>query len=105
METTLHRPVVLLDADSIEAAVGYFKALGDRTRLGIVALLMDSPEPMCVCHITERFDLEQPTISHHLGVLRHAGLITAERRANWVYYQLHPQAEIWVRETLAVMPH
>lgn len=104
METVLQRPGLRLDADTVETAVVRYKALGDRTRLSIVAMLLDSPEPLCVCHITERFDLEQPTISHHLAVLRNAGLITAERRANWVYYQLHPREAGWVRETLAMLP-
>ena len=103
--TTLFAPRgVTLDAAAIEAAVARYKALGDRTRLAIVAMLADSPEPLCVCHITERFPLEQPTISHHLGVLRQAGLIAAERHANWVYYQLDPGAEGWVRQTLAAVP-
>jgi ArsR family transcriptional regulator len=105
MNVVLPRPGLGLDAETIATAVARYKALGDRTRLAIVAMLQESPEPLCVCHITERFDLEQPTISHHLGVLRQAGLITSERHANWVYYQLDPRAEAWVRQTLAVMPH
>lgn len=104
MNAVVQRPGLALEAETIEAAVVRYKALGDRTRLSIVAMLADSPEPLCVCHITERFDLEQPTISHHLGVLRQAGLITAERHANWVYYQLDPRAEPWVRQTLAALP-
>jgi ArsR family transcriptional regulator, arsenate/arsenite/antimonite-responsive transcriptional repressor len=67
----------MLQAETIDAAVARYKALGDRTRLSIVAMLAESPEPLCVCHITERFDLEQPTISHHLRVLREAELITS----------------------------
>jgi ArsR family transcriptional regulator len=104
MNTAVLRPGLCLDAEAIETAVVRYKALGDRTRLSIVAMLADSPEPLCVCHITERFDLEQPTISHHLRVLREAELITSARHANWVYYQLAPRAAAWVRQTLAVLP-
>ena len=58
---------------------------------------------ICVCEINEFFDLEQPTISHHLKVLREAGLIVSERRASWAYYHLQPAAEGWVRETMAAL--
>jgi ArsR family transcriptional regulator len=45
---------------------------------------------VCVCDLTEAFDLTQPTISHHLRVLREAGIITSDRRGTWVYYRLLP---------------
>lgn len=64
-----------------------FRALSDPTRLGILALLAAQRQPLCVCDIVARFPLEQPTISHHLKVLRKAGLVSAERRALWVYYR------------------
>jgi ArsR family transcriptional regulator len=44
-----------------------------------------------VCDLNDAFDLTQPTISHHLKVLREAGLVTSERRGTWVYYRLHPE--------------
>jgi ArsR family transcriptional regulator len=47
---------------------------------------------VCVCELTEAFELTQPTISHHLKVLRDAGIITSERRGTWVYYRLEPAA-------------
>jgi ArsR family transcriptional regulator len=102
MTTTLPRSRLGLDTDAVDAAVARYKALGDRTRLAIVAMLAGAPEPQCVCHITDRFPLEQPTISHHLRALREAELIVGERQANWVYYRLHPRAERWVRATLAM---
>jgi ArsR family transcriptional regulator len=46
----------------------------------------------CVCDISDGFDVKQPTISHHLKVLRDAGLLTSERRASWVYYAVAPDA-------------
>ncbi len=63
-----------------------FRALADPTRLGILALLQAQQGPLCVCDIVAQFPQGQPTISHHLKVLRDAGLVTAERRGPWVYY-------------------
>ena len=64
------------------------KALADETRLRMLDLLLQHGEPLCVCEITEQFDLSQPTISHHLRLLREAGLIGGERRGTWMYYAL-----------------
>ncbi|MDQ3045390.1 MAG: metalloregulator ArsR/SmtB family transcription factor [Chloroflexota bacterium] len=85
-------------------AVVHFKALADRTRLTMLAMLAASPEPLCVCEFQRGFDLEQPTISHHLRVLREAELIRSERRGNWVYHWLDPRAGAWIRATLATLP-
>lgn len=65
-----------------------FKALGDPVRLRLLSLIAghDGGEA-CVCDISPSFDLSQPTISHHLKVLREAGLLTSERRGTWVYYR------------------
>jgi ArsR family transcriptional regulator, arsenate/arsenite/antimonite-responsive transcriptional repressor len=66
-----------------------FKALADETRLEILGLLASAGTELCVCEIEEHVkQLSQPTISHHLRQLREAGLVTAERRATWVYYAL-----------------
>jgi ArsR family transcriptional regulator len=65
-----------------------FKALGDETRLAMLALLAAAGRELCVCEIEKRVDLSQPTVSHHLKILREAGLVTAERRGTWVYYGL-----------------
>jgi ArsR family transcriptional regulator len=62
------------------------KALGDPTRLGIMDLLVQQDEPICVCDITPRFPQNQPTISHHLRLLREAGLIETEKQGIWSYY-------------------
>ena len=64
------------------------KALGDETRLEIVGLLAAQQGELCVCDVESHFDLRQPTISHHLRILREAGVVTAERRGTWVYYSL-----------------
>ena len=75
-----------------------FRALGDETRLAIVGLLAAADEPLCVCEIEPRFDLSQPTISHHLRLLREAGVVTSERRGTWVYDALDPERLEGLRE-------
>ena len=74
-----------------------FKALGDPTRVAIVNRLTTA-EAVCVCDLTAAFDLSQPTISHHLKILRDAGLVEAERRGTWAYYRLVPDAIDALRE-------
>lgn len=69
-----------------------FKALGDETRLEIVGLLAADSKELCACDIESHFDLSQPTVSHHLKVLRDAGLVTFERRGKWLYYSLERRA-------------
>src|ERR671934_3119673 len=66
-----------------------FKALADPTRVAIVNRLAGAEE-VCVCDLTEAFELSQPTISHHLRLLREAGLVQAVRRGTWAYYRLVP---------------
>ncbi|MFF0157901.1 ArsR/SmtB family transcription factor [Streptomyces sp. NPDC005263] len=68
-----------------------FKALGDPVRLRLLSMIAsrDGGE-VCVCEMTPAFDLSQPTISHHLKLLRQAGLIDCERRGTWVYYWVLP---------------
>ncbi|MCJ0895238.1 helix-turn-helix transcriptional regulator [Rhodococcus sp. ARC_M5] len=70
-----------------------FKALGDPVRLRLLSVVAshDGGEA-CVCDILPEFDLSQPTISHHLKVLREAGLLDCERRGTWVYYWVIPTA-------------
>ncbi|WP_156757129.1 ArsR/SmtB family transcription factor [Actinokineospora pegani] len=69
-----------------------FKAMSDPVRLRLLSLIAshDGGEA-CVCDLADAFDLSQPTISHHLKVLRESGLITGERRGTWVYYRVHPE--------------
>jgi ArsR family transcriptional regulator len=70
-----------------------FKALGDPVRLRLLSLIgAHQGGAVCVCDLTTAFDLTQPTISHHLKVLREAGIIASERRGTWVYYRLVPAA-------------
>jgi ArsR family transcriptional regulator len=70
-----------------------FKALGDPVRLRLLSLIASrAGGEVCVCDLTPAFDLSQPTISHHLKLLRQAGLIDCERRGTWVYYRVLPGA-------------
>lgn len=88
--TTLSEP---LDAESAVTLAGAFKALGDPVRLRLLSLIAAAGgEEVCVCELTPAFELSQPTISHHLKVLREAGLLTSERRGTWVYYRVIPAA-------------
>jgi ArsR family transcriptional regulator len=68
--------------------VGVFRALSDPTRLEILRLLAAQPGPTCVCDVVDHFHLAQPTISHHLKVLRESGLVRASRRGVWSFYEV-----------------
>jgi ArsR family transcriptional regulator len=81
-----------LTADAADELAPTFKALGDPVRLRLLSLIASAGSEACVCDLNDAFDLTQPTISHHLKVLREAGLVTSERRGTWVYYRLHPEA-------------
>lgn len=67
--------------------IAAFKALSDPTRLEILRLVAAQSEPVCVCDIVDHFDLSQPTISHHLKVLRGADLLEMHRVGIWSFYQ------------------
>ncbi len=68
-----------------------FKALGDPVRLRLAAMIAAQDE-ICVCDLTPHFALSGPTISHHLRILREAGLVDCERRGTWVHYWIQPEA-------------
>ena len=69
-----------------QALSARLKALADPTRLRLLDLLAQQPEPLCVCDITPQFEQNQPTISHHLKLLREARLIDCEKRGIWAFY-------------------
>jgi ArsR family transcriptional regulator len=83
--------VQALTADQAAAIAPMFKALGDPVRLRLMSMIASVAEA-CVCDLTGAFDVSGPTISHHLKVLREAGLIEGERRGTWVYYRIRPEA-------------
>jgi ArsR family transcriptional regulator len=84
-----------------EQMVAAFKALADPTRLDIFRLIAVQEAPLCACDVVDRFDLTQPTISHHLKVLREAGLITVSRRGVWAYYAADPRGLALLQGSLA----
>jgi ArsR family transcriptional regulator, arsenate/arsenite/antimonite-responsive transcriptional repressor len=90
-----------LDVDSARALAATFKAIGDPTRVAILNQLACCDE-CCVCDLTGTFDLSQPTISHHLKVLRDAGLVQSESRGTWAYYRLVPEAIERLRDVFVV---
>ncbi len=71
---------------SFEDGAELFRALADPHRLTILARLARAERQVCVCDITAALPLNQPAVSHHLKVLKDAGLVTSERRGTWVYY-------------------
>jgi ArsR family transcriptional regulator, arsenate/arsenite/antimonite-responsive transcriptional repressor len=81
-----------LNAEQAAGVAQVFKALGDPVRLRILSIVAShAGGEVCVCDITGAFEVSQPTISHHLKVLKEVGLLVSERRASWVYYRLVPE--------------
>jgi ArsR family transcriptional regulator, arsenate/arsenite/antimonite-responsive transcriptional repressor len=80
----------LTEDQSVELA-RVFKALSDPVRLRLLSLIAShAGGEACVCDLTDAFNLTGPTISHHLKVLREAGIIDGERRGTWIYYRVLP---------------
>jgi ArsR family transcriptional regulator, arsenate/arsenite/antimonite-responsive transcriptional repressor len=72
----------------VAPTVEVLKALADPTRLSIVATLRRHDQPVCICDLVAVYELTQPTISHHMAVLKAAGLIDSEKRGLWCFYSL-----------------
>lgn len=96
--TLVHQKATVLKPEDYNP-VTIFKALGDELRLAAL-LLIRSQTRLCVCELTEAFELAQPKVSRHLAVLREAGLVETERRGQWVYYYLNPRLPVWVSRVL-----
>jgi ArsR family transcriptional regulator len=80
-----------LDSDQAGDLAGTFKALGDPVRLRLLSMIASAADgEICVCDLSEAFPLTGPTISHHLRILREAGLVHGARRGTWVYYRAVP---------------
>ncbi len=77
----------------------FFRALADNTRLRCLLLLVRHEE-LCVCELTYALGLAQPKISHHLGTLRKAGLVSDRKQGLWVYYRLNPELPDWASALL-----
>jgi ArsR family transcriptional regulator, arsenate/arsenite/antimonite-responsive transcriptional repressor len=87
-------PVVYPDVERehAERMAAIAKALADPVRLQLVDVLRKHAGKVCVCELVPLFDLSQPTVSHHLKVLREAGLVASERRGLWAYYYVIPDS-------------
>jgi ArsR family transcriptional regulator, arsenate/arsenite/antimonite-responsive transcriptional repressor len=85
-------PPAKVTTRSFDREATVLKAIADSYRLRIVATLARASDPVCVCDFTDALPLNQPTVSHHLRILRDAELVTCERRGTWVYYQLASDA-------------
>jgi ArsR family transcriptional regulator, arsenate/arsenite/antimonite-responsive transcriptional repressor len=98
-------PPLLTEPISREAAeqlAAPLKALADPARLRILSLIQAQPGgEACVCHLTEPLDLTQGTVSHHLRVLREAGLVERDQRGSWAHYRVVPASLEAVRSLLA----
>lgn len=92
-----------LSVDQAGDLAAGFKALGDPVRLRLLSLIAArGGGEVCVCELTDAFTVSGPTISHHLRVLREAGLIDCQRRGTWVYYWVRPQRLTALSQLLAV---
>lgn len=82
-----------LGANAAAEAAGMLKALSDPVRLRLLSVVAShAGGEACVCDISTDITVSQPTVSHHLKVLRNAGLLASERRGSWVYYRVVPEA-------------
>jgi ArsR family transcriptional regulator, arsenate/arsenite/antimonite-responsive transcriptional repressor len=87
-------PVAYPDVERAQAErmAAIARALADPIRLQLVDVLRKHAGKVCVCELVPLFDLSQPTVSHHLKVLRDAGIVDSERRGLWAYYYVIPDA-------------
>lgn len=93
---------------SSEAAIdtaALFRVLGEPARLQLLSFIASRPSgEACVCELTDLLDLSQPTVSHHLKVMYEAGLLSKERRSNWIYYKVVPERIAALQKILSIAP-
>lgn len=92
MPTPRCSPCAAIFNRDFSAEATLLKAIADPHRLTIVATLARSPEAICVCDFTESMPINQSSVSHHLAILREAGIVASERIGTWAYYSLAPGA-------------
>ena len=81
-----------LDEEAAEGLAQAFKALGDPVRIRLLSILASAPTgEVCACDLTEPVGKSQPTVSHHLKILREAGLVTSRKHGTWVHYRVVPE--------------
>lgn len=94
-----------MDVESAAEMAPVLAALADPVRLRIVSMLAAAPQgAACGCDLEQPLGLAQPTVSHHLKILREAGLVVGERKGRWVYYRVVPDRLEELREALATTP-
>jgi ArsR family transcriptional regulator, arsenate/arsenite/antimonite-responsive transcriptional repressor len=81
-----------IERERAERLAHIAKALGDPIRMQLVDVLRKHAGKVCVCELVPLFDLSQPTVSHHLKVLREAGIVGSERQGLWAYYYVNDDA-------------
>jgi ArsR family transcriptional regulator len=87
----------------VAPTVELLKALADPTRLSMVATLRRHGAPVCICDLLSVFRLSQPTISHHMAVLKEAGLLRSEKRGLWHFYSLRDDLPVPVERLLGAL--
>lgn len=93
-------PPAQVAGGDFEPTAALLKAIADPCRLTMLATLAAASDEVCVCDFTDALPLNQPTVSHHLRILREAGLVTCERRGTWVYYRIAPDATMRLNDAL-----
>lgn len=88
---------------NLKKVAGFYKALGDETRLKIIEMMSDYE--MCVCEIIDRLKMSQPAVSHHLKILKNAGIVQDSREGKWIYYSLNEDVftEVFAGEDAAIL--
>jgi len=92
-----------LSSDQVSMLAARLKILSDPTRLELLDFLAQQHEPLCVCDLTPRFSQNQPTISHHLKILRAAGLIDTEKGGLWSHYWATNSGKVALRSVRALL--
>ncbi|MBI3522410.1 MAG: helix-turn-helix transcriptional regulator [Chloroflexi bacterium] len=87
-------------AEKIADLAEVLKALADPTRLEMVTILRAAKDPVCICDFTATFDLQQPTVSHHMAKLRAAGIVESTKRGIWSFYSLRTDLPASVRRVI-----
>lgn len=93
-------PTSTLDDHAAQSLAHMFKALADPARVKILSMLLNADE-VCACEVSDGIGKTAGTTSHHLKLLRDAGLITGDRRGTWIYYRVVPERLAAIRDALA----
>lgn len=94
-------PVAAVDDRAVDALATTFRALGDPARVKILSMLLNADE-VCACDVSAGIGKAAGTTSHHLKLLRDAGLIAGAKRGTWIYYRIVPERLAAVRDSLNV---